>query len=103
MALTDSKIKAAKPLAMRYRISDGHGLALEVMPSTGGRFFRYRYKLGGKENLYTLGEWTNPPYGETTEQAEARRNACAIFSSSRRGLSAQTLANAQAVERLIPA
>jgi integrase len=75
MALTDSKIKAAKPLAARYRISDGNGLALEVMPNTGSRLWRYRYKLGGKENLYAMGEFIVAPRGETIEQAEARRDA----------------------------
>ena len=34
---------------------------------------------------------------------EARRNASAMLFSSRCGLSAQTLANALAVERLMPA
>ena len=54
--LTDATIRAAKPKARRYRISDGHGLALEVSPA-GGKHWRYRYELGGKEYMYALGGW----------------------------------------------
>lgn len=75
-ALTDSAIKAAKPRPKRYRIKDAAaaGLYLEVMPS-GSKFWRYRYKLAGKEGLYALGEWCAAPDGEKPEQAEARRSA----------------------------
>ena len=72
--LTDASIRAAKPKAGRYRISDGHGLALEVSPA-GGKHWRYRYELAGKEYLYALGEWCTAPDGETAEQAGARRAA----------------------------
>ncbi|MGE8357124.1 MAG: Arm DNA-binding domain-containing protein, partial [Microvirgula sp.] len=44
--LTDTKIKALKPRAERYRVSDTGGLLLEVMPS-GSRIWRYRYQLYG--------------------------------------------------------
>src|SRR5215510_1350097 len=73
MPLTDTRIKAAKPKDARYRIKDGLGLYLEVMPS-GSRFWRYRYKLNGRENLFAMGEWCSAPYGETPEQAHARRD-----------------------------
>ncbi len=74
MPLTDTRIKAAKPKAKRYRLNDGHGLKLEVSLA-GGRFWRYRYRINGKENLYTLGEWGVAPDGETAEQALDRRSA----------------------------
>ena len=72
MALTDTRIKNAKPKSRRYRLSDTHGLALEVS-TAGGRYWRYRYRLDGKENLFAGGEWCAAPYGETVEQAEKRR------------------------------
>ena len=65
MPLTDTRIKAAKPKAKRYRLNDGQGLKLEVTPA-GGRFWRYRYRIDGKENLYTIGKWNVAPDGETT-------------------------------------
>src|SRR5436189_5237406 len=72
--LNDTRIRNAKPKKHRYRLSDSHGLALEVMTS-GGKYWRYRYRLNGKENLFAGGEWTSAPPGETSEQAEARRSA----------------------------
>jgi hypothetical protein len=72
--LTDASIRAAKPRTERYRISDRHGLALEASPA-GGKHWRYRYELAGKERLYALGEWCTAPHGETAEQAGARRAA----------------------------
>ncbi len=43
MALSDAKIRNAKPKAHRYRLADSHGLSLEISPS-GNRFWRYRYR-----------------------------------------------------------
>jgi integrase len=74
MPLTDRRIRNAKSKRRRYRLSDAHGLALEVSPA-GGRYWRYRYRLDGKENIFAAGEWCSAPYGETVEQAEKRRGS----------------------------
>ncbi len=74
MPLTDTRIRNAKPKGYRYRLSDNHGLALEVSP-VGGRYWRYRYRLEGRENIYAAGDWCAAPVGETPEQAEKRRTA----------------------------
>jgi integrase len=72
MALTDAKIRNAKPRAHRYRLADTHGLSLEISP-TGNRFWRYRYRINGKENIFAAGEWCVAPIGETAEQAADRQ------------------------------
>jgi hypothetical protein len=36
MALTDTRIRALKPRRVRYLVTDGRGLCLEVLPS--GKF-----------------------------------------------------------------
>jgi len=46
MALTDAQIKALKPKASRYLVSDGRGLSLDVLPS-GKMSWLYRYRLNG--------------------------------------------------------
>jgi integrase len=56
MPLTNSAIQAAKPAEKPYKLPDGNGLHLEVRPS-GAKLWRYRYRIGGKENLFALGEW----------------------------------------------
>jgi hypothetical protein len=72
MALTDAKIRNAKPRAHRYRLADSHGLSLEISPS-GNRFWRYRYRINGKENIFAAGKWCQAPIGETLEQAADRQ------------------------------
>ena len=72
MALTDAKIRNAKPRAHRYRLADTHGLCIEIAPS-GQRYWRYRYRIAGKENLFAAGEWCVAPIGETREQAADRQ------------------------------
>jgi integrase len=72
MALTDAKIRNAKPRAHRYRLADTHGLSLEISPA-GNRFWRYRYRIDGKENLFAAGEYCQAPIGETPEQAAERQ------------------------------
>jgi integrase len=80
--LTDATIRAAKPKDARYKLKDAaaKGLYVEVMPrkvdgQPGGKYWRYRFKLAGKEGLYALGEWATAPDAETAEQAADRRTA----------------------------
>jgi integrase len=74
MALTDSQIRNTKPAASAIKLADGGGLFLLVSPS-GARLWRYRYRIGGKENLFAAGEYVQPQARESTEEAKARRSA----------------------------
>jgi len=56
MALTDTRIRNAKPQAAPVKLPDGGGLHLELRP-TGSKLWRYRYRLHGKENVFALGEY----------------------------------------------
>lgn len=56
MKLTDPQIKAAKPTATAYSLTDGHGLALIIDPS-GRKWWRYRYKCNGKANMLSFGAY----------------------------------------------
>lgn len=56
MALTDLQIRQAKPGDKARKLSDSRGLYLEIRP-TGSRFWRYRYKIAGKENVFAIGEY----------------------------------------------
>ncbi|MFU1926448.1 Arm DNA-binding domain-containing protein [Bordetella hinzii] len=52
--LTDLKIKSIKPAERDYKLSDGGGLFLLVKP-TGGKLWRWKYRIDGKENLFAIG------------------------------------------------
>jgi len=54
MALTDFKIRGAKPADKPYRLSDGGGLFLEIRPN-GSKLWRYAYRLDSKQKLLAIG------------------------------------------------
>ena len=66
--LTDVKVRTAKPTEKPYRLTDSGGLFLWVTP-TGGKIWRLRYEVQGKEKLLSLG-----PYpGVSLIDARAKR------------------------------
>lgn len=54
--LTDQKCKAAKPREKPYKVFDGHGLFLFVSPA-GGKMWRMAYRLEGKPQTATIGNY----------------------------------------------
>lgn len=54
MALTDKAIRAAKHGEKPVRLFDGGGLYLELAPN-GGKWWRLKYRFGGKEKRLSLG------------------------------------------------
>jgi len=56
MPLTDAKIRSSKSSEKAQKLTDGHGLYLELRP-TGSKLWRYRYRINGKENVFALGEY----------------------------------------------
>jgi len=56
MALSDTKLRNLKPKDKAYSVSDSGGLFIEVMPG-GKRSWRLRYRLSGRQEKVTLGEY----------------------------------------------
>lgn len=54
MALTNTAVRNAKPGEKSTRLFDGGGLYLEVSPA-GGKWWRLKYRFGGKEKRLSLG------------------------------------------------
>lgn len=54
MSLSEAKVRNAKPRSKKYKIADGDGLFLLVLPS-GGKYWRLRYFFGGQEKQLALG------------------------------------------------
>ncbi|MSQ58802.1 MAG: DUF4102 domain-containing protein [Betaproteobacteria bacterium] len=71
MALTDTLIRNAKPIAKPVKLADGSGLHLELRP-TGSKLWRYRFRLHGKENVFALGEY---PALSLADARQARNDA----------------------------
>lgn len=73
MPLTDTTIKNAKPGEKPVKLYDADGLLLWVAPS-GGKWWRLKYRLGGKEKMLSLGTYPEVGLREARERRdEARR------------------------------
>jgi integrase len=76
--LTDTAIRNAKAKAKRYRLTDSHGLSIEISPASTAsnprKSWRYRYRLDGRENIFSPGDWCQAPPAETLQAAQKRRD-----------------------------
>lgn len=52
--LSDTAVRKAKPRDKAYKLSDGGGMFLLVQPN-GAKWWRLKYRFGGKEKLLALG------------------------------------------------
>jgi integrase len=76
-ALSDAKARNAKPKARPYKLSDGEGLFLVVMPS-GSKYWRLRYFFAGKEKLLALGVYPDISLADARDRrAQARKTVAA--------------------------
>jgi integrase len=69
MPLTDVTVRTAKPRDKTYKLSDSGGLYLEVTPA-GGKRWRWKYRVGGREKLLSMGVYPDVPLAA----ARARRD-----------------------------
>ncbi len=72
MPLTDIKCKNTKSSEKPQKLSDSHGLYLEVMPS-GSKYWRLKYRHLGKEKRLALGVYPEVSLGEAREKREQAR------------------------------
>ncbi|HEN3634839.1 TPA: integrase arm-type DNA-binding domain-containing protein [Yersinia enterocolitica] len=69
MALSDVKVRTAKPEEKAYKLTDGDGMVLLVHPN-GSKYWRLRYRFGGKEKMLALGKYPEVSLAD----ARARRD-----------------------------
>ncbi|MBA2933880.1 integrase arm-type DNA-binding domain-containing protein [Sphingomonas sp. CGMCC 1.13654] len=68
--LNDAQCKAAKATGEAYKLSDAHGLSLNVS-KTGHKSWRHKYRYGGKEKLRTLGTFPEVTLKQAREICKA--------------------------------
>ncbi|WMY73738.1 integrase arm-type DNA-binding domain-containing protein [Buttiauxella selenatireducens] len=76
MALTDTKIRAAKPLAKSYKITYAQGLYL-LVTSSGSRLWYFRYRFNGNESRLALGTYPQVTLAQAREKRDAARKLLA--------------------------
>jgi hypothetical protein len=74
--VSDTKIRAAKPKEKPYKLFDAEGLFLIVHPN-GGRWWRRRYYLAGKEQFLSLGTYPEITLAEAREKGAIIRKQVA--------------------------
>ena len=74
--LTDAKARKAKPEPKAYKLSDGGGLFLLVNPN-GSKLWRYKFRLDGKEGLYSIGIYPDVSLSQAREQHQQARSLVA--------------------------
>ncbi|CAI2501310.1 Putative prophage CPS-53 integrase [Serratia proteamaculans] len=76
MALTDAKIRAAKPDEKPYKLADSGNMFLLVHPN-GSRYWRLRYRFLGKEKTLALGVYPETSLSEAREKRDEARKLIA--------------------------
>jgi hypothetical protein len=72
MKLTDKTCKNSKPKDKTYKVSDGHGLYLQIEP-TGAKYWRYKYRFLGKQKTLAVGVYPEITLAEARSQREEAR------------------------------
>lgn len=70
--LTELECKNAAPKDKPYRLFDGGGLYLEVVP-TGAKYWRLKYRYGGKEKRLAIGVYPTVTARQAREKAQDER------------------------------
>lgn len=74
--MTDAAVRNAKPGAKSIRLFDERGLYLEIAPS-GGKWWRFKYRYGGKEKRLSLGVYPDVGLRDARERRDGARKLLA--------------------------
>jgi integrase len=74
--LTETAVKNAKPKERPYKLYDERGLYL-LVSQDGGRWWRFKYVLGGKEKLLSLGTYPDVTLKRAREKRDEGRRLVA--------------------------
>jgi len=97
MPLTDVLIKKSTPRDKPYRITDGNGMYLEVMPN-GSKYFRLKYRFARKEKRLALGVYPTTLLAQAREKSDAARRLLANGVDPGEHRKAKKLALAKSIE-----
>lgn len=72
LPLTDAAIRNAKPQPKPFKLADGQGLYLEILP-TGGKSWRFKYLFAGREKRLVFGLWPDVNLKQAREMRDDAR------------------------------
>jgi hypothetical protein len=74
MALTDTRVRTAKPQQKPYKLGDTEGLFLFITPA-GGKLWRLKYRFAGKEKLLALGKYPQVTLADARDSKDKARKS----------------------------
>jgi hypothetical protein len=76
MPLGERDIEAAEARTRPYKLADGGGLTLLVQP-TGAKWWRFRYRVDGREKMLSLGTYPDVPVRKARQLRDDARSLLA--------------------------
>lgn len=76
MKLSEMAVRKAKPELKAYKMADGGGMYIEVMPN-GSKYWRLKYRINGKEKKLALGVYPDVPLSLARERRDQARKLIA--------------------------
>ncbi|HFL2637178.1 TPA: tyrosine-type recombinase/integrase [Salmonella enterica] len=76
MALTDTKVRSAKPEDNANPLSDGDGLFL-LVHANGSKYWRFRFRFGGKQHVMAFGVYPEVSLADARKKREEARKLVA--------------------------
>lgn len=76
MALTDIKVRSAKPQEKEYTLVDGDGMFLLIHPN-GSKYWRFRFRFGGKQHLMAFGVYPETSLADARQKRDEARKLVA--------------------------
>ncbi len=73
MALTDIKVKTAKPKEKPYKLADGGGMYL-LINTNGSKYWRMKYRFAGKEKMLSIGVYPDVTLADARENVAKPEN-----------------------------
>ena len=78
MKLSDISVRKSKPESKAYKLADGGGMYLEVMPN-GSKYWRLKYRFNRKEKKLALGVYPDVSLALARERMHDARKLLATF------------------------
>lgn len=76
MPLSDTAVRNAKPRDKAFKLYDEDGLFIIISPK-GGKWWRFKYRLGGKEKLLSIGTYPEIALKDARERRDQARKLAA--------------------------
>lgn len=97
--LTDTAARKSKPKDKPYKLADGKGLYLAVQPN-GGKWWRLKYRIGGKEKLLSFGTYPEVPLADARDRRDEARKLIARGADPSAERKAAKVANSDSFEAI---